>query len=165
MSSLPLLLSIGSLSPFCIVRAFSFLPSLAVANRHADKLTQQKMSGSPTTSLFPLPCHMTARGTCMTRTVLSRTGNSISRLVGPITRCCEYSGSSEMTPFQIKNTLRYISRTSPVIHIRMLNGLPRISFAISYGLSFASLTSTIVHTFCMYQNFLFSVWRLMDGAP
>jgi hypothetical protein len=143
-------------------------PSLPVVNRCADKLTQQKMSGSPTTSLFPLPCHTTARGTCMTRTVSSRTGNSISRLVGPITRFCEHSGSSEMTPFQIKNTLRYISRTSPIIdllHVRMLNGLPRISFAISYGLSFAALTSTIVHTFCMYQNFLFSVRRLMDGAP
>lgn len=45
----------------------------------------------------------------------------------------------------------------------MLNGLPRISFAISYGLSFASLTSTIVHTFCMYQNFLFFLWLKANG--
>jgi hypothetical protein len=47
----------------------------------------------------------------------------------------------------------------------MLNGLPRITFAMSYGLSFASLTSTIVHTFRMYQNCLCSVWRLIRGAP
>jgi len=65
-----------------------------------------------------------------------------------------------MTPFQIENILRYISRKPPIVdllHTRMLNGLPRISFAISYGLSFAALTATIVHTFRMYQICLFSV--------
>ena len=100
--------------PHSVLYAHSFLPA---ANRHADKLTQPKMSGSPTIFLFPPPFHTTARGTCITRTVSSRTGNSISRLVGPITCFCKHSGGSKMTLFQIKNTHLYISRTSLIIDL------------------------------------------------
>ena len=61
----------------------------SVATRGTDKLTQLKMCGTPTTFLYPLPGHTTAGGTYTTRIVSSRTGNLISRLVGPIARSSE----------------------------------------------------------------------------